>query len=181
MSVGGSSACSIRCSHPGKRANSENDLFAHGDKRAILLEYDRLRYRLLPYIYALAWDVTDRSGTIMRPLVMDWRTDERVWNIGDQFMFGPALMVAPVTRAGQTSRQVFLPRTAGWYDFWTGKSVGADRWIDAPGPAFDRIPLFARARGDPAAGRAGGLRRSGPAGAGRAAGLCRRRRDLHAL
>ncbi len=58
----------------GKRANNENDLFAYGDKQPILLEYDRLRYRLLPYIYALAWDVTDRSGTIMRPLVMDWRT-----------------------------------------------------------------------------------------------------------
>lgn len=125
----------------GKRANNENDPFAYGDKQPILLDYDRLRYRLLPYLYALAWDVTDRSGTIMRPLVMDWRTDERVWNISDQFLFGPALMVAPVTKAGQTSRQVFLPRAAGWYDFWTGKAVGADRWIDAPAP-IDRIPLF---------------------------------------
>jgi alpha-D-xyloside xylohydrolase len=128
----------------GKRANNQNDIFAYGDKQRILLDYDRLRYRLLPYIYGLAWGVTDRAGTIMRPLVMDWRTDERVWNIGDQFLFGPALMVAPVVKAGQTSRQVFLPRTAGWYDFWTGKPVGADRWIDAPAP-LDRIPLFARA------------------------------------
>jgi alpha-D-xyloside xylohydrolase len=128
----------------GKRANNENDLFAYGEMKPILLDYARLRYRLLPYIYSLAWDVTDRSGTIMRPLVMDWRADERVWNIGDQFMFGRGLMVAPVLHAGQTSRQVFLPKAAGWYDFWTGKPAGAERWIDAAAP-IDRIPIFAKA------------------------------------
>jgi alpha-D-xyloside xylohydrolase len=145
MSAGISSGCSTRCSAPtASGPTTRTTCSPTAPVQPILLDYDRLRYRLLPYIYALAWGVTDRSGTIMRPLVMDWRTDERVWNIGDQFLFGPALMVAPVTKAGQTSRQVFLPKAAGWYDFWTGKPVGADRWIDAPAP-IDRIPLFARA------------------------------------
>lgn len=128
----------------GKRQNNRNDLFAYGDKTPILLEHDRLRYRLMPYIYGLAWRVTDKADTIMRPLVMDWRTDERTWNIGDQFSFGPALMVAPVTNAGQRSRQVFLPGAAPWYDFWTGKKLVAGQWIDAAAP-LERIPVFAKA------------------------------------
>lgn len=128
----------------GKRENNRNDIFAYGDKTPILLDYDRLRYRLMPYIYGLAWRVTDKADTIMRPLVMDWRTDERVWNIGDQFSFGPALMVAPVTNAGQASRQVFLPGTAPWYDFWTGKKLAGGQWIDAAAP-LKTIPLFAKA------------------------------------
>ncbi|WP_184718296.1 TIM-barrel domain-containing protein [Caulobacter sp.] len=128
----------------GKRENNRNDLFAYGDKTPILLDYDRLRYRLMPYIYGLAWRVTDKADTIMRPLVMDWRTDERTWNIGDQFSFGPALMVAPITNAGQASRQVFLPGAAPWYDFWTGKKLAGGQWIDAAAP-LKTIPVFAKA------------------------------------
>lgn len=128
----------------GKRENDRNDLFAYGDKQSILLDYDRLRYRLMPYIYGLAWRVTDKADTIMRPLVMDWRTDERTWNIGDQFQFGPSLMVAPVMNAGQRSRQVFLPGAAPWYDFWTGKKLAGGQWLDAAAP-LEKIPLYARA------------------------------------
>lgn len=128
----------------GKRENNHNDLFAYGDKQPILLDYDRLRYRLMPYIYGLAWRVTDKADTIMRPLVMDWRTDERTWNIGDQFLFGPSLMVAPVTNAGQRSRQVFLPGSAPWYDFWTGRKLTGGRWLDAAAP-LEKIPLYVRA------------------------------------
>ena len=66
-------------------------------RRTILVNFDRLRYRMLPYIYSLAWKTTSESYTPMRPLVMDFRDDERAQNIGDQFMYGPAFLVNPVT------------------------------------------------------------------------------------
>ena len=59
-------------------------------RRARLLRYGKLRYRMLPYIYSLAWRVTSQDDTIQRPLVMDWRKDQKTWDIGDEFMFGPS-------------------------------------------------------------------------------------------
>jgi alpha-D-xyloside xylohydrolase len=134
--------CPIFRTH-GHRANDENELFSYGPVTPILISYDRLRYRLLPYIYSLAWQVTSNDSTIMRPLVMDWRTDEKVWNIGDEFMFGPAILVNPVTLKGATERYVYLPPAARWYDFWTGKSMTGDQRFDAAAP-LDRIPLYIR-------------------------------------
>jgi alpha-D-xyloside xylohydrolase len=98
----------------------------------------------MPYIYSLAWDVTDGDGTIMRPLVMDWRTDDKVWNIGDQFMFGPAILVSPVTEEDEVSRSLYLPAAAGWYNFWTGKMTAGGTRIESAAP-LDRIPLYVKA------------------------------------
>jgi alpha-D-xyloside xylohydrolase len=121
-----------------------NEMWAFPKVEPVLIEYDKLRYRLMPYIYSLAWAVHSDDATIQRPLVMDWRTDAKVWNIGDQFMFGPALMVAPVLEQGATSRRVYLPQTPGWYDFWTGERVQGGREVEANAP-LDRIPLYVRA------------------------------------
>ena len=65
-----------------------------------MLAVDKLRYRLMPYIYSLAWKVTSQGYTIMRPLVFDFQNDTMVYGIKDQFMFGPALLVNPVTDHG---------------------------------------------------------------------------------
>ena len=66
----------------------ENELWSYGpDAQNILVNFDRLRYRMLPYIYSLAWKTTSESYTPMRPLVMDFRADPRAENIGDQFMY----------------------------------------------------------------------------------------------
>jgi len=75
---------------------------------------------------------------------MDWQKDEKTWDIGDQFMFGPALMVNPVMREGATRRDVYLPASPVWYDFWTGDAVAGRGWIEADAP-LDRIPLYVRA------------------------------------
>jgi len=88
--------------------------------------------------------VTHADGTIMRPLVMDWRSNEKVWNIGDQFMFGPAILVSPVTQEGATSRWLYLPPAPAWYDFWTGRKIHGDQRIEADAQ-LDRIPLYVRA------------------------------------
>jgi alpha-D-xyloside xylohydrolase len=109
------------------------------------LKFDRVRYRLLPYIYSLAGEITQRAGTMMRPLVMDFRADDAVWEIWDQYLFGPALMVSPVTDYQARSRNVYLPQTAGgWYDFWTGTAEAGGQTLDAPAP-YDSIPVFVRA------------------------------------
>jgi alpha-D-xyloside xylohydrolase len=80
----------------------------------------------------------------MRPLIMDWRTDEKVREIGDQFMFGPSILVNPVTQEGATSRPVYLPPSAGWFDFWTGEKLQGGKQIEAAAP-LDRIPLYVKA------------------------------------
>ena len=64
---------------------------------------NNLRYRLMPYIYSLAWKTTSEGYTPMRPLAMDFRTDVQAQNVGDQFMFGPALLVNPVTEPGASN------------------------------------------------------------------------------
>ncbi len=109
------------------------------------LKFDRLRYRLLPYIYSVAGNVTRDSGTLMRALVMDFRADTNTWNIGDEFMFGPAFLVNPVTTYQARSRPVYLPRTSGgWYDFWAGSFAGNGTNFDASAP-YDAIPLYLKA------------------------------------
>jgi alpha-D-xyloside xylohydrolase len=121
-----------------------NELWSFDRVESILVNYDRLRYRLMPYIYSMAWKVSSEDYTIQRPLVMDWRTDPRTWNLGDEFMFGPAILVNPVLKADATRRSVYLPAAAAWYDFWTGKLLNGSQEIEADAP-LERLPLFVRA------------------------------------
>ncbi len=135
--------CPIFRAH-GTRTTNQNELWSYGpEAQRILVAYDKLRYRLMPYIYSLAWKTTHENYTIMRPLVMDFGQDIRAQNIGDQFLFGPALLVNPVTEPGATARHLYLPN-AKWYDFWAGTSLQGGRTIDAPAP-MERLPLYVRA------------------------------------
>jgi alpha-D-xyloside xylohydrolase len=128
----------------GTRTTNQNELWSYGpDARKTLVAYDNLRYRLMPYIYSLAWKTTTAGYTIMRPLVMDFREDIRAQNIGDQFLFGPAILVNPVIEPGATTRHLYLPN-AKWYDFWNGAAMQGSRTLDAPSP-IDRMPLYVRA------------------------------------
>jgi alpha-D-xyloside xylohydrolase len=128
----------------GTRAPNQNELWSYGPAaQTILTSFDRLRYRLMPYIYSLAWKTTSESYTPMRPLAMDFRGDTRALNVGDEFLFGPAILVSPVTQPGAKSRQVYLPK-AKWYDFWTGREVDGSAAIEASAP-LNHIPLYVRA------------------------------------
>jgi alpha-D-xyloside xylohydrolase len=122
----------------------ENELWSYPNVEPTLIQYDKLRYRMMPYIYSLAWKVSSDDYTIERPLVMDWRSDPLTWNIGNQFMFGPALMVNPVTEAKVTQRRVYLPKGTLWYDFWTGETTQGGEYVQAAAP-LSRIPLYVRA------------------------------------
>jgi len=109
-----------------------------------MIWYDQLRYRLMPYIYTLGADASLKDGTIMRGLVMDFAADRKTWGIDDEYLFGPSLLVAPVTSFGARSRSVYLPAGADWYDFNTGAFEKGGRTITAAAP-YERMPLFVRA------------------------------------
>jgi alpha-D-xyloside xylohydrolase len=108
-----------------------------------MLAYDKLRYRLMPYIYSLTGMVTHNDYTIMRALVMDFGQDKNVLNIGDQFMFGPVLLINPVTEYKVRTRPVYLPAGAGWYDLKSGKYLTGGQTIQADAPYTD-IPIFVK-------------------------------------
>lgn len=112
--------------------------------RSILLKYDNLRYRLLPYNYSLSADVTMKNYTMMRSLAFDFRKDLNVYSIPDQYMFGPAFMVNPVSDQSATSRMVYLPKGVKWFDFWTGKNYNGGQKITADAPV-ETIPLYVKA------------------------------------
>lgn len=131
----------------GQKPNREMWEFGGETSPAYLaqLKSDRLRYRLLPYVYSLAGEVTQAAGTMLRPLVMDFRTDPAALDVSDQFMFGKALLVSPVTSYLARSRSLYLPVTpGGWYDFWTGAALAGGNRITASAP-FDAIPVHVRA------------------------------------
>lgn len=122
----------------------------------ILVKFDHLRYRLLPYIYSVVGMVTHKDYTMMRSLGFDFRHDPKVSDITGQYMFGPVIMVCPVTwpmyygkdskklEGIAKSREVYLPEGCDWYDFWTGKRYGGGRSITADAQ-LDQIPLFVKA------------------------------------
>ncbi|CAN5371779.1 hypothetical protein BH09BAC6_BH09BAC6_22700 [soil metagenome] len=121
--------------------------------KAILLNYDRLRYRLLPYIYSLSARVTTDNYTLMRSLAFDFRNDKNVYNIPDQYMFGPAFMVSPVTEQLYTgknagvhpkTRKVYLPAGTSWFNFWTGESLNGGRTVTADA-SIETVPVFVKA------------------------------------
>ena len=111
------------------------------ETQATLLRYDDLRYRLMPYIYSQAWRVTHSGGTLMRALVFDFPNDLTARESRDEFLFGPSVLVCPVTQPGATTRPVYLPAGTSWTDFWTGQTFRGGRTVTAPAP-IDRMPLY---------------------------------------
>ena len=121
--------------------------------KANLLKYDNLRYRLLPYIYSLSSKVTNEGYTILRSLAFDFREDTGIKSIPDEYMFGSAFLVSPVTERMYSlpnsknikkTRKVYLPKSANWYDFWTGKLIAGGQTIDAAAP-IETLPLYIKA------------------------------------
>ncbi|MEO7216072.1 TIM-barrel domain-containing protein [Mucilaginibacter sp.] len=123
------------------------------DTRATLLNFDKLRYRLLPYIYSLAGRVNTENYTMMRALTFDFQKDANVYGIPDEYMFGPAFLVNPVTAqlytgadaAGKAkTREVYLPAATKWYNFWTGEVTNGGQKLTVEVP-MNMMPLYIRA------------------------------------
>jgi alpha-D-xyloside xylohydrolase len=121
-----------------------------------LLKFTNLRYRLIPYIYSLAWKVTSENYTMMRALPFDFMNDSDVHAINDQYMFGPSIMVSPVVQplychqnnvkinSKEYTREVYLPEGTKWFDFWTGKKFEGGLKVKADA-SYETMPLFIRA------------------------------------
>lgn len=123
----------------------ETELWSFGkEAETVLTKYVRLRYALMPYLYSMGKTTYDTGAPFMRGLFMDFPNDPKVANIGDQYMFGPAFLVAPVTDQGVTERDVYLPAGADWYDYWTNQKYTGGQTIRVKAP-IDTIPLFVRA------------------------------------
>ncbi len=120
-----------------------------------IMEQIRLRYRLIPYLYSLGALAHREGEAMMRSLLMDFYEDENVRTVSDEYLFGPAFLVAPVytpmyyqkgsvqIKDAEKKRRVYLPKGCGWYDFYSGKYQEGGCWIDADAP-LDRIPVFVR-------------------------------------
>ncbi|MDQ6845869.1 MAG: DUF5110 domain-containing protein, partial [Bacteroidota bacterium] len=108
-----------------------------------MLFYDKLRYRLMPYIYSLAAATYHNDYTIMRGLVMDFSNDTTVTNIGDQYMFGPSLLINPVYNYMERNKKLYLPKGQGWYDLYSGKYYEGGETIMADAP-YERMPVFVK-------------------------------------
>lgn len=106
-------------------------------------KYIKLRYKLLPYLYSTAWDVTKNAGSFMRALFMDFNDDPEVHNINNRYMFGKAFLVAPVTEPSVEEQTVYLPNGTQWFDFWTGEKLSGGRTINKKTP-IDIIPLYVK-------------------------------------
>ena len=122
-----------------------NEVWSYGSQAEPILEkYLRLRYQLMPYIYSLGYQTWLTGAPFLRALPLDFPNDPKVADLGDEYMFGPAFLVAPVTEQGATGRQVYLPAGADWYNYWTNERIHGGQTIEVPAP-IDTLPLFVRA------------------------------------
>jgi alpha-D-xyloside xylohydrolase len=122
-----------------------NEVWTYGKAAEPILEkYLKLRYQLMPYIYSLGYRTYESGAPYMRALFMDFPDDPNVAGMGDEYMFGPAFLVAPVTEQGATSRSVYLPAGADWYNYWTNQRIRGGQTIKVSAP-IDTLPLFVRA------------------------------------
>jgi alpha-glucosidase/alpha-D-xyloside xylohydrolase len=133
---------------PVMRAHGErdhNEAWSYGKQaEPILAKFLRLRYQLMPYTYSLGYSSYKTGAPFMRALFMDFPQDPNAADIPDEYMFGPAFLVAPVTEQGATHRSVYLPAGCDWYNYWTNERLKGGQTITADAP-IDEIPLFVRA------------------------------------
>lgn len=107
-------------------------------------KFIKLRYSLLPYIYSTSWDVSNNHGTFMRPLIMDFVDDKKTHEIGNEYLFGRSILVAPVTKYKTNQWPVYLPKGSKWYNFWTEEYVEGGQTINTNAP-IDVVPLYIKA------------------------------------
>jgi len=122
-----------------------NEVWSYGKQAEPILEkYLKLRYQLMPYVYSLGYRTYQTGAPFMRALFMDFPNDGLVADIRDEYMFGPAFLVSPVTEQGATIKNVYLPAGSDWYNYWTNERYhgGQIAKVEAP---IDIIPLFVRA------------------------------------
>ncbi len=158
----------------------ENEVWSYGGQaEKVLVKYLKLRYELMPYVYSLGYSTYRTGAPYMRALFMDFPNDPKVADLRDEYMFGPAFLVAPVTEQGATQRSVYLPAGSDWYDYWTNERLQGGQTIEVDGA--DRHAAALRARRLDRAVRRARAQHEAEAGAREAARLPWRGRRVHAV
>ena len=117
---GGSNGAPFSRSCARTERRNHNEVWSYGKQaEPILAKYLKLRYQLLPYTYSVAYRSYQTGAPYMRALFMDFPEDPKAADIPDEYMYGPAFLVAPVTEQGATHRTVYLPAGCDWYNYWT--------------------------------------------------------------
>ena len=120
---------------------NENDGIGDYDH---ILKYVKLRYRMLPYLYSTAWQVTSAGASFMTALPIAFNDDRQGYDVKDQYMFGDAFLVSPIIQDHTNQRDVYLPAGHKWIDFWTGETHEGGQTVTKKGTA-DIIPLYVKA------------------------------------
>lgn len=125
-------------------SGADNEVWSFGDENySILKKYLELRKHMKPYIMELMQAAHEKGTPVMRPLFYDVPSDMKSWNIEDEYMFGPDVLVAPVLYAGETERKVYLPKGSRWKNYWTGEVVKGGSSVVVSTP-IEQIPVFTR-------------------------------------
>jgi alpha-glucosidase len=131
------------CRNHSELGNVDQYAWAWGDVvQGVVREAIRLRYRILPYIYATFIRAAETGAPVQRPLVFDYQYDPTVRDIDDEYLLGSDLLIAPVFAPGLTARQVYLP-AGSWYDWHSDALVGGKRYVQTATP-MECIPMYAR-------------------------------------
>jgi len=129
------------------QTGAPNEVWSFGDEAyAIITEQLGLRERLRPYVTEQMATASATGVPPMRALFLEFPDEAPAWEVADEFMFGPDILVAPVTEQGARERDVYLPEGASWLDAWTGQPVEEHGWVNAPAP-LERIPVYLRRGG----------------------------------
>lgn len=123
---------------------AENEVWSFGEPAyEIISGLLHLRERLKPYLMAQMRLASECGLPVMRPLFVDFPADAAGWGLDDEFLFGPDLLVAPVSALGQRERAVYLPAGAGWVDAWSGERFAGGQTVQAAAP-LELIPVYWR-------------------------------------
>ena len=135
----------VRIEEGTARGEVDNEVWSFGEVAyAIIKEYMFLREQLRPYIMEQMKVASEDGLAPMRPLFVDFPDDTKAWEVEDQFMFGPDILVAPVYERGATSRDVYLPEGVCWREAWSGEESDGGQTLTADAP-LERIPVYIRA------------------------------------
>ncbi|WP_313152636.1 glycoside hydrolase family 31 protein [Lacrimispora sp.] len=125
-------------------SGADNEVWSFGEEAyEICRTYLKMRETMKPYIAELMEEAHRKGTPVMRPLFYDFPEDERSWEVEDQYMFGPDVLVAPILYAGMRKRKMYLPKGFAWKEYWTGEEVEGGRTVEVDAP-LHRLPVFTR-------------------------------------
>lgn len=125
-------------------SGAENEVWSYGEEvYEICKKYMLLREKMRPYVKQLMMEAHEKGTPIMRPLFYDFPQDSKAWEIEDQYMFGPDLLVSPILEAGMTERTLYLPE-GSWRNINDGTIFEGSRMVTVAAP-IDELPVFAKA------------------------------------